>query len=467
MSPSALQIADPSVLRDRPLPAWHSSPDYRPPRRFVRNKFQQLCNSEESLVEESPELERMRQTVEALEVQSKGWQFEEVNLGYSPKTEPHQRRSSQVRLPVPDSLYNEVGNEDEDDNWAMGLVQPDMGQFYTPEDSPVLQMRGVRKGAQGSPLAGLEASEAQRRDSSSEEAPSTQNSTPQDSPSPRRGRSLSDAARSVSLHQYAVRLQAKKNMRKLSAGVLPQLDQLPAELHGNPYPLGVEEVMQRVLKWDESIGEWVFDGKKEPYSPQMEPKREKRRSRQIHFPAPDSAYEPFLSDDESWQTVLHAKIEPGKFLKIPTDSKPTEYVDNAAAAVNEDCSQSSPQPEESQEGSDPPVEQEGDGAEKESGAVEVFPAKADDSSDDSGQVVSAKIAERAKLFGGLKRAKSFNVKHSAHQLVPRSRNRRGRCSQDDSGVSGPLDTGYGRAAVTEPQAKPHRHSITVRVTKMT
>ena len=158
ISLQTLQIADAAMLRDRAWPAWTSSTDYKPPRRFVRNKLHQLCNSEESLAEESPELEKLRQTMESWETQSKGWRFEEVKPGYSPQMEPRRRLSSQVRIPGPESLYNETGNEDEDDNWATRLVQPNMGQFYTPANSCILQMEGVPTETQELPLIRSESS---------------------------------------------------------------------------------------------------------------------------------------------------------------------------------------------------------------------------------------------------------------------------------------------------------------------
>ena len=386
-------------------------------------------------MEESPELEKIRQTMESFETQSKGWYFEGIKPGSSPQMEPHQRRSSQVRLPVPDSLYNEIGNEDEDENWATSLVQPDMGRFYTPENSPILQLRGVQDESQESPLARSEASEQEQLESSSEVALENQDNMSEDISSSRRSRSFSDVSRPFSLHQYAVKLQAKKNMRRVSEGVLGQPHKIPTKLQNNPHVVhGAEEVMQRVLKWDDSIGEWVFDGMKGEYSPRMETKRDKMRSREIHFPAPDSAYEPFLSDDESWQAVLQAKVKPGKFLATSPISRPTEDIGNTAAGISEDCPQSAPQPEEAEEEVEPPAERKND-------AEGVSPTETDgDGSGGSGQVVSTKIAERAKLFGGVKRAKSFSVKQPASHLATRlwDRSRRGRGSQDGSLMEAPI-----------------------------
>ena len=58
----------------------------------------------------------------------------------------------------------------------------------------------------------------------------------------------------------------------------------------------------------------------------MEPKREKRRSRQIHFPAEDEVYKPFLEDDTNVDSLNNneehlAEIKLGKFLKRDTDTE--------------------------------------------------------------------------------------------------------------------------------------------------
>lgn len=380
-------------------------------------------------MEESPELEKLRQTMESWETQSKGWCFEEVKPGCSPQMEPRQRLSRQVRIPGPESLYSETGNEDEDENWAMRVVQPNMGQFYNPENSCIVQVDGVQNETQKSPLMSSE-SEQDQLASGSEEVLATQGSTSQDCSFPRRSRSTSDVSRPFSLHQYTLKLQAKKNMRRVSEGVLGQPEMIPTKLQNDPHlVLGPEEVMQRVLKWDDSIGEWVFDGMKKGYSPRMEPKCDKRRSREIHFPAPDSAYEPFLSDDESWQEVLQASVKPGKFLNTPPINRPAEDKDNDnAAIISEDC-QSTPQPEETEKETKPTTE-------RKNIAAWLAPTEtAEDGTGGSGQVVSTKIAERAKLFGGVKRAKSFSAKHPASHMATRSWNRRGRGSQDDSVTS--------------------------------
>ncbi len=420
-----LQIADSSVLRDRAWPAWNTSPDYKPPRRFVRSRLQQLYNSEESLAEESPELEKLRQTMESWETQSKTWCFN------GPQLEQHQQQSSQVRLPVPDSIYNEIGNEDEDENWATNLVRPSMGQFYALENSPIPKMHGVQNETQDSPLTRSELSEQEQLESSSDEAVATQGSMSQDCSSSRRSRSYSDVSRPFSLHQYALKLQAKKNMRRVSEGVMKEPEMIPAKLENNPHLVpGAEEVMERVLKWDKSIGEWAFDGMKEGYSPKVEPKRNRRRSREVHFPAPDSAYEPFLSDDESWQAVLQASVKPGKFLNTSPIIRPVKDINHDDDATSEDCPQSTAPPEETEEEPEPPEERKKD-------AVGEVPTKTaeDDDVTCSVQKVSTKVVERAKLFGGVKRAKSFSVKRSASHLATCSVDRRVCGSQDDSIMS--------------------------------
>ena len=420
-----LQIADSSVLRDHAWPAWNTSPDYKPPRRFVRSRLQQLYNSEESLAEESPELEKLRQTMESWETQSKTWCFN------GPQLEQHQQQSSQVRLPVPDSIYNEIGNEDEDENWATNLVRPSMGQFYALENSPIPKMHGVQNETQDSPLTRSELSEQEQLESSSDEAVATQGSMSQDCLSSRRSRSYSDVSRPFSLHQYALKLQAKKNMRRVSEGVMKEPEMIPAKLENNPHLVpGAEEVMERVLKWDKSIGEWAFDGMKEGYSPKVEPKRNRRRSREVHFPAPDSAYEPFLSDDESWQAVLQASVKPGKFLNTSPIIRPVKDINHDDDATSEDCPQSTAPPEETEEEPEPPEERKKD-------AVGEVPTKTaeDDDVTCSVQKVSTKVVERAKLFGGVKRAKSFSVKRSASHLATCSVDRRVCGSQDDSIMS--------------------------------
>lgn len=418
------QIADSSMLRDRAWPAWNTSPDYKLPRRFVRNRLQQLCNSEESLAEESPELEKLRQAMGSWETQFKTWCFN------GPQLEQRRQQSSQVRLPVPDSIYNEIGNEDEDENWATNLVHPSMGQFYTLENSPIPKMHGVQNETQDSPLTRSELSEQEQLESSSDEAVATQGSTSQDCSSSRRSRSYSDVSRPFSLHQYALKLQAKKNMRRVSEGGMKEPEMIPAKLENNPHLVpGAEEVMERVLKWDKSIGEWEFDGMKEGYSPKVEPKRNKTRSREVHFPAPDSAYEPFLSDDESWQAVLQASVKPGKFLNTSPIIKPVKDINHNDDAASKDCPQSTAPPVETEEEPEQPEERKND-------TVGEVPTKtAEDGVACSVQKVSIKIAERAKLFGGVKRVKSFSVKHPASHLATCLVGRRVRGSQDDSIMS--------------------------------
>ena len=172
-------------------------------------------------------------------------------------------------------------------------------------------------------------------------------------------------------------------MRRVSEGVMNQPEMIPAKLENNPHHVpGAEEVMERVLKWDKSIGEWAFDGMKEGYSPKVEP----RRSREVHFPAPDSAYEPFLSDDESWQAALQASVKPGKFLNTSPIIRPEKDINHDDDATSEDCPQSTAPPEETAEEPEPPEERKND-------AVEEVPVKtAEDVVTCSVQKVSTKIA---------------------------------------------------------------------------
>ena len=122
-------------------------------------------------------------------------------------------------------------------------------------------------------------------------------------------------------------------------------------------------------------------------------------------------------------------MKPGKFLNTSPIIRPEKDINHDDDATSEDCPQSTAPPEETEEEPEPPEERKND-------AVEEVPVKtAEDVVTCSVQKVSTKIAERAKLFGGVKRAKSFSVKHPVFHLATCSVDRRVRGSQDDSVVS--------------------------------
>ena len=407
--------------------AWSTSPDRKQPRRFVRNK--QLMASEESLEEETPELRKLRETVETLE--SKVSDIDMLRPGYSPQVQLHTRVTGEVRVPVPESKYKEFASGDELDDSALeqNLKKFEYGKFIQPdpESSQTSSVEETPKVPDIPPSA----------DSGSDDCP-----TPDivhGSPVPQRAQSSS----SLTLHQYMVKLQAKKH--RLSCTGVDEIDQnspkIPREK--NPHQvLEDDEVLRKSMQWDDTLGEWVFEGKQKPYSPQMASKHEKRRSRQIHIPAPDSAYEPFLNqdeDDSSWQQGL-IKATPGKFVvqESPNSSSDVlpgndstdgleEVQDKQPCSSTPDTTkqtttaEESPQPAIATTITTTPTGNSVSSTEDPEVLSSQTSNKETNEEEEEEIAIAKKIEERAKMFGGvrLRRAKSFSAKHSVTRAMAR------------------------------------------------
>ena len=430
--PLFLQVGD-VANKEQPRLGWCQSPDRRTPKRFTQHK--QLVSSEDSHDEEVPELKHLRETLERLEARRSDPDM--LKPGYSPQMESHKRITGEVRIPVPESKYKEFANEDklEDSTGSQSLQKYEFGKFVQPKESPPPPRENkVEVPPTDTPPV---------VDSGAEEC-----LTPEiirGGPSLHRNRSASCTTKSTSLHQYMMTLQAKKKRLSVcSPGEVekPEGNSPDIPRKQNPHQiLENDEVLKKTLDWDGTIGEWVFDGKKQPYSPQMASKHEKRRSRQIHIPAPDSAYEAFLNedeDDESWKQTL-VQATPGKFVVM--DQPP--HINTTDGPEDGDNKQqtASSHNKENKQTIQPVAEQQVDIKSTTTNETlsnddpEVLVKDGEkEHSDDGGEgeiVVTKEIEDRAKIFGGvrLRRAKSFSVSRSTHQVVRR------KVMADDSSVT--------------------------------
>ena len=317
-----LQVSDVSAC-DKSSPGWTKASDTKSAKQCVGHV---KLNKEEDV--SSPHLEELRHTMSTWETTLNNITLNGVEPGYSPQLNPaHQRRSNEVRYPVPDSTYDHFLQIDEDWNENASNEPVQLGKFVPPKKSPPNKKKDFSSDNPPNPPTEQDKDKLSLVDKDIVPLRSlTEGQLPLESRAPGKTHTVPGMATPPTIQKYMLKLKAKKeSKRRVSVGVVGRTDE--AMLSNNPHQiLDDNAVIEKTITWDESIGEWTFEGKGKPYSPQMEPKREKRRSRQIHFPAEDEVYKPFLEDDTNVDSLNNneehlAEIKLGKFLKRDTDTE--------------------------------------------------------------------------------------------------------------------------------------------------